>query len=217
MNTSRNNKYKIDISFLQNLFNKKDKKPFKFDKSVSNLLTKKTKNSDITSSIKKHYKNITVPYEYDEIQHLSTLIQGFYRFINSLLFNDDIDHKEFIIKKDKLNLNNDDFKKLYNSVYYCLKVKNKGIYKISKKGFGRTKNYFVFKVLKGETVLYIYSSIINIDSYKPDSYKISIDLIFEPEDANDDYIKYLIKNYTDRRESKSRSSSHRLKSSSYSR
>lgn len=43
MNTLRDNKYKIDISFLEKLFNKKNKKPFKFDKSVSNLLTKKKK------------------------------------------------------------------------------------------------------------------------------------------------------------------------------
>jgi hypothetical protein len=216
MNTLRDNKY-INTSFLKKLFNKSDKRPFKFDKTVSSLITKKTDNPDITSNIKKQYKNITIPYDYDEIKHLSKLIKDFYHFINILLINDDNEHKEINIRKNLLNLDNDDFKKIYNSLYYCLKVKNKGIYKISKKGFGRTKNYFVFKVLKEETVLYIVVNIVNIDTFNPNSYKVSIDLMYEPEDANDDYIKYLIKNYTDLRESKSRSSSHTLKKSSYSR
>ena len=145
----------INTTFLKKLFNKDDKAKLKFDKNMSRLLTHKTDKRNIISLIKQQYKNITVPYEYDEIKHISKLIKDFYHFVNKLLISDDSDYSEIHIKKNKLNLQNDDLKKLYNSLYYCLKVKNTGIYKISKKGFGRTKNYFVYKVIKNHKSLYI--------------------------------------------------------------
>lgn len=210
METLRDNKY-INTTFLKKLFNKEDKAPFKFDKTVSRLITKKTQRSDITSSIKQQYKRITVPYDYDEIKDISKLIKDFYHFINILLINDDKDYSEIHIKKNKLNLENDDLKKLYNALYYCLKVKNKGIYKISKKGLGRTKNYFVYKVIKNHKPSYVLINIIN-DMHNNEVYKITIDLFDNQEDDN--YIKDIIKRYGRIRPSKSRSSSHNLKSSS---
>lgn len=203
----------INTSFLKKLFNKDDKAKLKFNKSVSSLIKTKTDKRDIISLIKQQYKNITVPYDYDEIKHISKLIKDFYHFINKILISDDSDYSEIHIKKNKLNLQNDDLKKLYKSLYYCLKIKNTGIYKISKKGFGRTKNYFVYKVIKNHKPLYILINIVD-DNHNNEVYKITIDLF--DNDVDDNYIKDIIKRYGRLRPSKSHSSSHNLKKSSYS-
>jgi hypothetical protein len=135
---------------------------------------------------------------------------------------------EFRIIKDnsKFSLNNDDLKKLYNSLYHCLKVINKGVYRVTKKGFGKTKNYFVYKIKTSNDTLYLIIHIYfdehqyideetgeNPGYYIFDMYRYS-----QSEGANDDYIKNLLKknNVFYMRNSKSRSSSHSLKSSSYS-
>jgi len=218
MNTKKLEKIQIQqISnpFLKKLFNKEDRRTFKFDKSISNLLTKKTENSDTIQLIKSQFKRLTVPYDYSEISHLSKLIKLFYYKIAYMIIYETSEYEELVVRKGSFD-SIEDLKKLYNSIYYCLKATNNNMYKISKKKIGRTKNYFVYKFLKAGKPLYILVNLQNYMIFDLTKAAFKINLIYNPDETNDDYIKEFIREYTEKRESQSKSSTLNLKRSSFS-
>lgn len=227
MDRLRNTTY-LTTPFLKKLFNKDNKTLIHFSKKLSRGITEKTGNKDIASMIKKQFNNIASPYEYDEIQHIKNILKYIYHLVIKLISNNAMNNDEFRVIKDntKFSLDNDDFKKLYNSLHHCLKVINKGVYTITKKGLGKTKNYFVYKIKTSNDTLYLIIHIYFDDHQyvdeetgeQPGYYIFDMYKYYESKGANDEYIKNLLKksNVFYMRNSKSRSSSHRLKTSSYS-
>jgi hypothetical protein len=173
-------KKRINNTFLKTLFVDTNYRNVKMGPLMSRQLTTKTTRDDITTLITSAYNKITIPYKYDNIKHLSYLLKILYSKINNLIISDLNDYEEVLLKTYQYPFNiNVDFEKLYNALYYCLLTTNTNIYKIKKKSFGKKAYYFVYKIFKDDTELFVLISI-NILDDTNFKYKFNIDVFRSP-------------------------------------
>jgi len=194
MSTLQPFKTKINNNFIKKIFNKNKKTNINFNNEITTLITHKTKLKDITDYIKKTYIDITTPYSYDEIKHILIYIRELYNRItiilqsyinykshsqrsNSNSNSSKIDYDEYIIYKytpNKFILNND-FIKLFDSIFECLKKSNINYYNVYKKAVGKTKPYYVLKFIINNKTIYLLFSHVLLENQN-NSHKISIDV-----------------------------------------
>ena len=206
-------KKRINNTFLRTLFSDTNYRNLNIGPLISRQLTTKTTRHDITDLIVNSYNKITVPYVYTNIQHLSKLLIILYSKINLLLIETLDDYEEVYITYDNIFNTIIDFEKIYNALYYCLMTTNTNIYKIKKKSIGKKVNYFVYKIIKDNSILYIVISLISLivnrdPKYK---YKLSIDIL-RPPDTYDD-VKKIVANIKkhEKKSSESNTSSSKIK------